>query len=267
MIKATIQLAILVTLFFATWFVLGKVNWMGILHVKENANATEKKLGDLIWKAYSEAEEEVHDTTVTGPIWQVVRRICRNNGIDSNKIKLHVLNKDEINAFTLPNDHIVVYTGLVTACDSDTELAGVLGHEMAHMEKNHVMKKLVKEVGLSVLLTVTAGKGGEIAKKLAKMASSGAYDRDLEKEADIASVDYMLKANINPGPFANFLYRLADGETKLPKEIAWTNTHPDSKDRAKYIIEYAKGKTFTSQPILAVNQWEQLKEGCKAEVE
>ncbi len=259
MIKAVLQFAVLVALFFGTWFALGKVNWISIFQIKENTVSLEKKLGELIWKSYSQGEKEEHNPAVYCPIQQVVRRICRDNGIDSDKIQLHVFIKDEINAFTLPDNHIVVFTGLVAASNNEAELAGVIGHEMAHMEKNHVMKKMIKEVGLSVLISITAGKGGETIKQLAKMASSSAYDRDLEKEADITSIDYMLKANINPAPFADFLYRLASDEAKLPSQVEWISTHPDSKERANYILEYAKGKTSTPKPILSTAQWDILK--------
>ena len=101
---------------------------------------------------------------------------------DREIIKVHVLNKDEINAFALPNGHLIIYSGLINNSGNQEELTGVICHEIAHIELNHVMKKLIKEIGLSVLISMTTGKGGsEIIKETAKMLSSSAFDRKLEK--------------------------------------------------------------------------------------
>ncbi|WP_166332860.1 M48 family metallopeptidase [Sphingobacterium chungjuense] len=138
------------------------------------------------------------------------------------------------------------------------ELIGVICHEIAHIELNHVMKNLVKEIGLSVLVSVTAGNaGGEIMKESAKLLSSSAYDRNLEKQADIQAVDYLLKAKVDPHVFADFLYKLSD---KALEYLSWLRAHPDSRKRADYIIEYSRGNGKDYQPILSSVSWEGLKQ-------
>jgi len=187
-------------------------------------------------------------------------QILESNSIYRSKLKLPILVKDEINAFTLPNNHLVLYSGLMKYAENEEELMGVIGHELAHMEKNHVMKKLIKEFGLSVLISMTSGKGGgEAIKQIAKILSSTAYDRDLEREADMTSVDYLINANVDPEPFANFLYKLGEAENSIPEQVYWVSTHPESKERAEKIIEYIKGKSITNKPVLSKPQWELLK--------
>lgn len=123
------------------------------------------------------------------------------------------------------------------------------------------MKKLIKEIGLSVLISMTTGKGGsEIIKETAKMLSSSAFDRNLEKEADIKAVDYLVKAKINPEPFANFLYKLSDKENETTKYLTWISSHPDSKERAEYIIEYSKDKKTKYEAVMTMETWDKLKE-------
>jgi beta-barrel assembly-enhancing protease len=98
---------------------------------------------------------------------KLILPLCKANTIERDSLKVHIVEKDEVNAFALPNNHLVVYTGLITDCKKQEALQGVLGHEIAHIEKNHVMKKLSKEVGLSVLLSATTGgKGGRNLKKV-----------------------------------------------------------------------------------------------------
>jgi predicted Zn-dependent protease len=262
--KVIAQFVSIAVLFFATWFTLGKVDWMHVLRIEERTNTTEKQLSDFVWKTYSQSETEIKATSANQSLKKLVFHLCRNNNIDTGKIKLHLLEKGDINAFTLPDGHIVVYTGLINSCDNESELMGVLGHEMAHMEKNHVMKKMVKEVGLSALVAISSGKGGgEAAQKIAKLISSSAYDRNLEKEADITAVDYLVNAGVDPAPLANFMYRLSDEGRNTPHQLAWISTHPDSKERANYIIEYAKGKHVHAKQVTSADEWDRFKKAVE----
>ena len=168
--------------------------------------------------------------------------------------------KDEINAFALPNGHLVIYSGLILNADNQDELAGVICNEIAHIELNHVMKKLTKEIGLSVLISITTGNGGtEVIKQTLKILSSSAFDRSLEKEADMKAVDYLVNANINPNNFANFLYKISETDSNIESYITWVSTHPESNERANYIIEQSKGKLKQFKSILSNDTWNTLK--------
>lgn len=254
------QFVTLVLLFFAIWFTLAKVDWVRKLKIVERTDTTEKQLSEFIWKTYSQSETEIKATSANESLKKLVFHLCQSNDIDTGKIKLHFVKKDDINAFTLPDGHIIVFTGLVNACNNESELMGVLGHEMAHMEKNHVMKKMVKEVGLSALVAVSTGRGsGEAVQKIASLISSSAYDRNLEKEADMTAVDYLANAGVAPEPFGDFLYRLSDEEKNIPHQLGWISTHPDSKERASYVIEYAKSKHVQAKEVIDRDEWEKFK--------
>ena len=266
MVKAFLQFLVIVILFFATWFGLSKIHWVSIFKLENIGDKTEKKLGDTFWESIKVSETEIKDTVAVKTMDSLLNRICKRNDIDKSTIKLHMVERDDVNAFALPDNHLVVYSGLIEACDNEAELCGVLGHEIAHMQKHHVMKKLIKEVGLSALITITSGgKGAQVTKELLKFLSSTAYDRQLEKEADISSVDLMVKANIDPEQFANFLYRLADKDTlgHSTTDWSWISTHPDSKERGKYLVEYIKTKYVHKEPVLDTATWNALKEHVK----
>lgn len=258
--KILFQGLFLVALFFATLFALRMVDWMKLFRVEKMTATTEQKLGDLLWDLINQSDKEIKDENITKPVDSILTKICSANNIDRSEIKLHIISSGKINAFALPNKHLIVFEGLLEATDNEAEVAGVIGHEVGHMEQNHVMKKLIKEVGLTVLISMTSGNGGgEIIKETLKLLSSTAYDRSLEKEADIKSVDYLLNAHINPEPFANFLFKLADDESKVEKNLSWIKTHPDSRERAEYIIEYSKDKVRTFKPILTQATWDTFK--------
>ena len=80
------------------------------------------------------------------------------------------------NAFALPGGHLVLYTGLINASDNFEEVTGVIGHELAHIELNHVMKRLVREIGLSALISMTTGESNpQVVLETAKLLSSSAF--------------------------------------------------------------------------------------------
>ncbi len=260
--KILLQGFTILILFFASWLILRQVDWITVLKIEKNTKRTEEKLGELFWEIFRKTGDENKNQFINKSVDSLVNVICLSNKINRSHIKIHILNKDEINAFALPDGHLLLYTGLIYAADKPEELSGVICHEIAHIHHNHVMKKLVKEVGLSVLLSMTTGNGGsEIMKEVTKKLSSSAFDRNLEKEADIKAVDYLANANITPGSLADFLYKISDTETiNYP---SWVSTHPDSKERAEYIIDYAKDKTVINKPVLKPGTWEKLKEKLK----
>ncbi|ADY54047.1 peptidase M48 Ste24p [Pseudopedobacter saltans DSM 12145] len=260
--KTVLQGIITILLFLGTWFVLTQIDWVKVFKIQKITNTTEQKLGELFWDVFKKTEKESKNTHVLNAIDSIVTHICSTNKIDRKKIKIHVLNKDEINAFALPGGHLIVYSGLIMNVDNQQELTGVICHEIAHIELNHVMKKLVKEIGLSVLISMTTNGGPEVIKETAKMLSSSAFDRNLEKEADIKAVDYLIKAKVNPEPFANFLYKLSQGHEGT-KYLTWISTHPDSKERAAYITEHNKNRSEDYRAILSKNTWDKLKEELK----
>jgi beta-barrel assembly-enhancing protease len=227
---------------------------------KKNKNATEEKLGDFFWDNFKANNPEYKNPVVVKAIDSIINKICATNALAFSKLKVHIVNNPQVNAFALPNEHLVVYTGLIKNVHKQEELIGVLCHELAHIQKSHVMKKLVTEVGLTTLLAVTTGKaGGDATKHILKTLTSTAFDRDLEKEADITAVDYMANANVNPAPFADFLFTLSLLETNLSKETEWLNTHPASADRAKYIIAYSADKVNNPASLLNPTTWANVK--------
>ncbi len=259
MIRIITQGLILVGTFVITLFLLNQVDWMKLFRVQQATQKTEEKLGELFWEIFKDNNDEVSDTLVIHSIDSMVSVLCKVNDIDRDKIKVHVLYKDEVNAFALPDGHLVIFSGLILESENPEELSGVIAHELAHIKLNHVMTKLMREVGLSVLLSMASGGGGDMLKETAKMLSSTAFDRALEKEADIEAVDYLIKANISPEPFATFLFRLANDSHALPKYLVWMSTHPDSEDRAKYIMEKIEGVEVTYKPVLSEDRWLEVK--------
>lgn len=166
--------------FFGMWLLLAQVNFVSIFGIENIKTNTENKIGDLIWEQIEKTEDVIFEEEIIQKLDSLLLPLCEENFISRDSLKVHVVAKDEVNAFALPDGHLVVYTGLILDCKNEQALLGVLGHEIAHIEKNHVMKKLSKEVGFSVLLSMT-GANAQIIKEVLHSLSSSAYDRSLEK--------------------------------------------------------------------------------------
>jgi beta-barrel assembly-enhancing protease len=258
--KALFKGLSIIAIFLGLWLLLAQIDFVRFFKIDKAASATEKTVGDAIWDEIKKTEDIIVNDSITQKLDKLLNPLCKENDIERDSIKVHIIKKDEVNAFALPDGHLVVYSGLINASKNEQALIGVLGHEIAHIENNHVMKKLSKEIGLSVLLSLTTGNGNaEVIRSVFKTLSSSAYDRSLEKEADLSSVEYMLNAKINPAPFADFLYQLSF-ENTLEGKLTWINSHPESEERAKYVLEYIKGKKFDTKTQLTEKEWNVFKE-------
>jgi predicted Zn-dependent protease len=245
--------------FFVIWFLLSRIDWMGVLEVNKKTDKTEEKIGQLYVDLIKQNETIIKTDSLIQPIKDIIEQIKTANDIYLD-VKLHVINKDDINAFAIPDDNLVLFTGLIEECQSPEELAGVLGHELAHMEKNHVMKKLVKEVGLSVLLSMTSGGNGDVIRESFKSLTSSAYDRSLESEADQISVEFLQNADIDSRPFAEFLFRLSLDEDERLSQLQLMSSHPASEERAKSILDNLLFDEGSLRPLMSDSKWKDLKE-------
>jgi predicted Zn-dependent protease len=244
--------------FVALFFWLRSIDWVGMFDLEKHTRDTEEKLGDLFWEHLGDEGKQITDTLAVASMDSMVSRICEANAIPREHIKVHVFRADVVNAFAMPGGHLVVNSALIEDCKSPEQLCGVLAHEMAHIELRHVMKKLVREVGMSVLVNITTGggDGGQIGEVVGAL-SSKAFDRDMEREADMKAVDYLTNASIDPHPFADFLYLTGNGESE--EAFEWLSTHPSSKERMEYVLAEIGKRQFEMKPVIAVSTWEELK--------
>ncbi|MDR3666793.1 MAG: M48 family metallopeptidase, partial [Ignavibacteriaceae bacterium] len=206
-----------------------------------------------------QTEIVVRDSEITVPVNNLVKDICIANGIKADEIRVYVLKNKQVNAFAMPGKQLVIYTGLLDESRNQYELAGVISHELAHIQLGHVKKKLIKEVGLSTLLSVSGVKGAELAKSIVKLLSSSAYDRNLEEEADLRAVTYLKNTGVNPSYLADFLVRLSKKEPPGQKYFSWISDHPGTKERVKYIRHAISNQPLQNRILISSNNWNSLK--------
>jgi len=244
----------------ALFFIIQLVDWVAIFNPQKISKTTEEKLGELYWEIISKMEKEVKNDSITIPIKKLFNKIADKNELDITELKIHVLQNEQINAFALPGNRIILYTGLIKESENQGELAGVICHELAHIHKKHIMKKLVKEIGLSTIISMTTGNGAgtETVKQALKILSSSAYDRNLETEADLTAIEYLENAKMSPEYFADFMFKMSE-LMEVAKELTIISSHPHSEDRTKAILDNTKLKKDKHQDILSTREWDSLK--------
>lgn len=252
---------LLILLFLGVWFGLASIHWMDVCEKTTLFKKVPDKLGTLYWDYFKGVNEERLDSAILLPIDSLVAHICLSNDLNAETIKVHVLDNEEINALALPDGHIVIYTGLLTVLDDANELCGILCHEMAHSEENHVMKKLVKEIGLISLLSNVAGNNnGQFFYESLRVLTSTAYDRGLEEKADQMAVEYMIQAGLNPLGLAKALDAISQAEVGGFTTFSWLRTHPDTQQRIQTIEGLSGADSINTKQVVLLTTWEKLKE-------
>ena len=252
--------------FFGVWFIISQIHFVNEQDIRAFAKENERKLGELLLETITKTNEKIKNEKINAVLDSIKARICRTKTIDCEKITIHLVRNSEINAFALPDNHMVIYSGLIEYAGNAEEVAGIMAHEIGHMEKNHVMKKLVKEIGLEMLFAMVGGDAGfEISRQTASVLSSSAFDRKHEKEADEFAVESLVKGNIDPQHLSNFFFRLSQKNAKN-EGLEWLSTHPDSKSRAAEIIRKKKDYNYQTDFIITTD-WDEVKNMLQRDAE
>jgi beta-barrel assembly-enhancing protease len=167
-----------------------------------------------------------------GPAYDAVQTLGKRLTQDSQyRYRFHVVDDAAINAFAIPGGIIVVHTGLIAATRRPEELAGVLAHEVQHVEQRHSLHALIKDLGLRGLWLMLSGDiGSGLVGQAAFELTSLRFSRAAESEADAKGFDELLKARIDPSGMGDFFTTMAKeaGGVAPPPLLS---THPASENR------------------------------------
>lgn len=144
------------------------------------------------------------------------------------------------NAFAMPGGTVVVTDQLVRAFPDPDAIAGVLGHEIAHVTEAHGLKQVYRSLGTYLLVSLIAGDVGPVLDDLlleGGLLLSLSYSRKHEREADRIGMTLAAKAGYDPAALALFLEKLTGG--RKSDGPSWLSTHPASRDRIAEIRRLA----------------------------
>ena len=177
------------------------------------------------------------------------------------EINLRVFDHGMINAFAAPGGHVVLLRGLLDKAEHPDEVAGVLAHEIAHVESRDATRHALRAAGSAGLLTMILGDftGGAAIAVLGEHMISASYTREAEGLADLYAMNMLAAADVDATGFADFFEVIAELEgIELP---AYLSTHPASRNRATKARDFAGGQGETT-PVLTEQEWQALKGIC-----
>ncbi len=151
-----------------------------------------------------------------------------------------LINADVLNAFAAPGGKLYVYTGLIKYLDNESQLAGVMAHEIGHAAARHSTAQMTKQYGTQYLTNLLLGENPNQYLALAGNIANGlgglAFSRSDESQADALAVYYLSNTDYNPLGVAGFFEKLAaESGTVQSKLETFMSTHPAPTDRIQRI--------------------------------
>lgn len=158
---------------------------------------------------------------------------------------IKVIDKDLMNAVSLPGGYVYVFKGLIDKVDNDDELAGVIAHEIAHITARHAVKRIQNVYGALILQGLASQSNTKVAQGVGLALTSlfMEYSQEDEFEADRLGVKYLKKAGFDPTGMARLLEKLRQEEEKGKiREYSYWRTHPYISQRISVVNQAITGK-------------------------
>ena len=210
----------------------------------------------------------VDDPVIVSYVNKIGQRILATLPKQPFKYQFHVVNEEVYNAFATPAGHIFLYSGLMIAMEEEEELAGIIGHEIAHVYCRHISQKIErsKKIGMATLAGMAAGvlvgMGGAaeagsalaIGSTAAGQSAELAFSRDDEMQSDQLGLEFITNAGYSADGLLKVLKKIRSktwfGSEQIPSYLM---THPAVEDRISYIGSWIENRNSTSKPIPSVN--------------
>jgi predicted Zn-dependent protease len=196
-------------------------------------------LGKQLAQEVERSSKLIDDPVVTEYVNRVGQNLVRNSDAKV-PFTIKVIDSDEVNAFALPGGFFYVNSGLILRAEEESELAGVMAHEISHVCARHGTKNATKgeAMQLAMIPLMLLGPGGWAGYGIYEAASLAIpvtylkFSRDSEREADYLGVEYMYKAGYDPNSYVTFFERIQADEKRRPGTIPKVfSTHPPTPDR------------------------------------
>lgn len=227
--------------------------YMGLLFAAPPVNALtlseEEELGREFFKYVQQRYRFAEDPFIRHYIESLGKRLAAAFPDPMFEYRFFIIEDDTYNAFAAPAGYVFVNSGLIQAMNSESELAGILTHEIAHVYCRHISEKIEKskKIGLATLAGIAAGiflgAGGAIpgdavmiGSAAAGQAAALAYSREDERQADQVGVTYLCQAGYSAAGLMDILKKIKSKQWFSDKEFpTYLSTHPGTDERLMYI--------------------------------
>ncbi len=182
----------------------------------------------------------IRDSEENRYITELGNSIARKSDDRNLSWTFKIVNQTDVNAFAVPGGHIYVYRGLIEKTSNMSELAGVIGHEIAHVTRRHSVKQMAKgeranvvAAGVCVAVPSVCSSGlGSTAIQVGGGALFAKFSRDDESEADEYGVKYVTRAGIDPRGMPSMFRTLLSLRKSNPGPLdSFVASHPVEESR------------------------------------
>lgn len=223
------------------------------------------QIADVSWSQVNAMTQYCEDSDEAAAVLNAMAyRLMDASGVPQrDDIWISVVDAPFPNAFALPDNSIIVTDDLIAMAESPDELTGVIAHEVAHIEHNHVMSGVVRQMGAGIFFDIVfggAGAGQAIAIASVNLAGLR-YTRGDEEDADARGLEYLDAARVDAGGLARMFQRLEamQQEAGLSEIPAILSTHPASAARAA--AAQARSRPGL-EPSLSDADWQVVRRAC-----
>ncbi len=181
----------------------------------------------------------IKDPVITEYVNRVGQNLVRNSDAKV-PFTIKVIDDDTANAFALPGGFFYVNSGTILAADSESELAGVMAHEIAHVAACHAARQMTRS-NLAQIATIPlifmggwVGYGIYEASSIALPMTFMKFSRNFEAEADYLGTEYLYKSGYDPNGLITFFEKIEAMQKKKPGFMNKTfSDHPQTPDRVE----------------------------------
>jgi beta-barrel assembly-enhancing protease len=228
----------------------------------------EMALGKALAQEVEKSSKLIDDPVVTEYVNRVGQNLVRNSDARV-PFTIKVIDSDEVNAFALPGGFFYVYSGLILHATEESELAGVMAHEISHVTARHGTKnatkgELMQLASIPAMIFIPYSMAGYAMYQglnLAIPLTFLKFSRDAEREADFLGLQYMYKAGYDPNSYVTFFERLQTEEKRRPGTIPKVfSTHPPTPERIENAQkEIARILPARQEYIVTTSEFDQVK--------
>lgn len=227
----------------------GPFLWLALLTIPAAAYALisvqqEIEIGREAQQQVRKQTPQVGDRTVSSYVVSIGRRLASRAGGPKYPYSFSITNYREINAFALPGGPVWINRGVVQAAANESQLAGVIAHEVAHIARRHAADQLTKRLvadGLIGLLGAVLGndRSARTAQIGAKVLAGGymlKFSRDDEREADRVGAEIVGRAGWDARGLIEFMEILQRQQGRDPRSVEiFLSSHPGPSERAELL--------------------------------
>jgi hypothetical protein len=212
----------------------------------------EVKMGVEASTQFDQKYKTVNDPQIVGYVTRLAEKVVAASDQPKMPVHVRVVQTDDVNAFVTAGGHVYVFTGLIATAQNESQVAGVLAHEISHAIARHVTEGATRstmaqggaQIGSAVLGSLL-GLGNDAQDLVTKGATTSAglitlkYDRKAESEADLLGAQYLWNADWDPEGIARF-FELFQKQGVKSSTPTWLSTHPSHEKRVENGISWVR---------------------------